>query len=276
MDEFKYAIKREQRRIQRLIELTNQYDHIDNLGTLILDRRETGIYCFERRDNTKKYLGKLDSEAAKACAKDHFIAEKRKRLLLDKALLTKFEKQYKYYDYESVFAALSKPYRAVIGENYIDERYEEIKQWANTDYRKNQAPFPDAEIYAIDGTRVRSKGECLHLNILINMGIPYRYDSVITITDGRGNTKNVSPDIMIQNYDYSLTIIEHLGRLFDKRYALDVGEKCYWYLQDGFILGKNYFVTSDDIFGGTDTRSIQDVAKLVWQRFISEALCDKV
>ena len=196
--------------------------------------------------------------------------EKRKRLIQDRKLLEKFAQQYLDYNHEAVFAALSNPYRIIAGEDFNDARYEEIKRWANADYEKNQAPFPAAEIYAVDGTRTRSKGECLHYNIYLGRGIPFRYDSIITITDGRGNTKNVSPDFMIQNYDYSLTIIEHLGRLFDMRYALDFGEKCYWYLQEGFILGKNFFVTSDDINGGTDTQAILEVAKAVERRFYGD------
>ncbi|MGX8774554.1 MAG: hypothetical protein ACSW8G_05805 [Bacillota bacterium] len=270
MNDFKDAIKREQRRIQGLIDLTDQFDHFEKRGALIADRRKSGIYCYEKRDNSKKYLGRSDSEAARDCLKYHYLAEKRKRLLLDRSLLENLVQQYLGYDSESVFAALPDSYRSIAVEDFNDERYEELKQWANADYVKNQAPFPDSVILAVDGTRVRSKGECLHYNILYGLGIPFRYDSVITITDGRGNTKNVSPDFMIQNYDHSLTIIEHLGRLFDMRYALDFGEKCYWYLQEGFILGKNFFVTSDDICGGTDTQAIMEVAKAVERRFYGD------
>ena len=41
-------------------------------------------------------------------------------------------------------------------------------------------------------------------------------------------------------------------------------------IQDGFILGKNFFVTSDDINGGTDTQAILEVAKAVERRFYGE------
>ena len=235
-----------------------------------MERRGASSYCYERKGKTKKYLGKSDSEAAKAFVKGHYLAEKRKRLLVDSSLLEKLDQQYLDYDSESVFAALPYSYRSIAAEDFNDARYEELKQWANADYMKNQAPFSDAEIYAIDGTRVRSKGECLHYNILLGLGIPFRYDSIITITDGYGNIRNISPDFMIQNYDYTLTIIEHLGRLFDKRYAIDYGEKCYWYIQEGFIPGKNFFVTSDDISGGTDTQAIWEVANAVERRFYGE------
>ena len=270
MNEFREAIKREQSRIQRLINLTDQNGGFEKRGSLIVDSRISGIYCYERCGKTKKYLGKSESEAAKACLRAHFLEEKRNRLLFDEGLLDNLTQQYMDYNYEAVFSALPDSYRKIALEDFNDRRYEELKQWAAEDYAKNNAPFPNAKIHALNGLRVRSKGECLHANILLNKGIPFRYDSIITITDSYGNTKNVSPDFMIQNYDYSLTIIEHLGRLFDKRYSLDFGEKCYWYMQEGFIPGKNFFITSDDINGGTDTQAIWEVAKAVERLFFAK------
>ena len=271
MNEFREAIKCEQRRIQSLINLTAESGSCEKRGVLVLDRRGTGIYCYEKRGKSKIYLGKSDSDAARDLAKSRFLAEKRKRLYHDAQLLQKLQEGFQDYSFDAVMSGLPRSYTSIIKEDFNNERYEELKQWAKANYVQNTVPFPDAGNYAMDGRRVRSKGECLIANALIEMGIPFRYDCVITITDDQGYSKKVSPDFMIQNFDYSLTIIEHLGRLFDKRYALDFGEKCYWYQQDGYVLGQNFFVTSDGNYGGTDTRSIQDVAKLVWQRFISEA-----
>jgi hypothetical protein len=269
MNEFKEAIKREQRRIERLVKLAAQNEVANKRGILLLERRGSSTYCYERKDKSKKYIGKVDSDAAKAFVRDHFLTEKNKRLLTDEKLLNNLAHNYQDYSYDAIMSALPASFRNIANEDFNDARYEELKRWASEDYTRNEAPFPEAEIYAVDGRRVRSKGECLHANILINKGIPFRYDSVITIADSHGNTKRLSPDFMIQCYDSSLAIIEHLGRLFDKRYALDFGEKCYWYLQAGFILGKNFFVTSDDIHGGTDTQAIMEVAKAVERLFYS-------
>jgi len=267
MNEFKEAIKREQSRIQRLIDLADQNERLEKRGTLIADKRGSSIYCYERRGKAKIYLGKSDSEAARACATYHFLTEKSSRLMFDKSLLEKLTQDYKEYNHEAIITALPASYRTILNEDFNNERYEELKRWANEDYLKNDAPFPESGIYTKDGRRVRSKGECIHGNILIDIGIPFRYDSIITITDRNGNTKRLSPDFLIQCFDRSLVIIEHLGRLFDKRYALDFGEKCYWYLQGGFILGKNFFVTSDDLYGGTDSQAIWETAKAVERLF---------
>jgi len=267
MNEFREAIKREQSRIEKLIALTDHVVRLEKRGALIADRRSSGIYCYERKGRSKKYLGKSDSDAARACAEYHFLTEKSNRLKRDRRLLEKLSQDYAEYNHEAVIAALPNAYRTVLCEDFNNERYEELKQWANEEYLKNDAPFPHSEIYLKDGRRVRSKGECLHGNILIDMGIPFRYDSIITVTDQNGHSRRLSPDFLIQCFDGSLVILEHLARLFDKRYALDFGEKSYWYLQAGFILGRNCFVTSDDLYGGTDSQAVWETAKAIERLF---------
>lgn len=270
MNIFEQEIKCEQRRISRLIDLTGHQCNEDKQGVLVLHKRKSGVYCYERSGATKKYLGKNDSVEAREYVRKRFLTEKRNRLITDKGILEKLMQQYQDYGFDAVMSGLPGSFRTILNEDFNDSRYEELKQWANMDYRKNEAPFPDNEIYTKDGLRVRSRGECLHANIYSDIGIPFRYDCLITIEDEYGNKKDVSPDFLIQCYNRVLIIIEHLGRLFDKQYALRFGEKCYWYLKAGFVPGKNFFVTSDDINGGIDTRAIWEVAKAVERLFYAE------
>lgn len=270
MNIFEQEIKSEQNRISKLLDLMDDYSDEDKQGVLVLHRKNGNIYCYERSGDSKKYLGKNDSDAAKEYVKRRFLTEKHSRLITDREILNKLMRQYQEYSFDAVMSGLPGSFRAIVNEDFNNSRYEELKQWANADYKKNDAPFPDNEIYTKDGLRVRSRGECLHANIYSDIGIPFRYDCMIRIEDEYGNAKDVSPDFMIQCYNRQLVIIEHLGRLFDKQYALRFGEKCYWYLQAGFVLGKNFFVTSDDIKGGIDTREIWEVAKAVERLFFAK------
>ena len=271
MNDFKEALKREQKRILRLADLTADADNLDKPSVMLLDKRGSKAYCYKKdENNVKKYIGTTDSEAAREILQNRYLKEKRSRLITDQKLVEKMMREYQDYSFEAVMAALPASYRAIAYEDFNNQRYEEIKAWANEDYPVNQAPFPDSENYAKDGRRVRSKGEEIHLNIYYDMGIPYRYDSLITITDQNGHKKTLSPDIIIQRFNRKFVIIEHAGRLFDKGYAIDFGEKCYWYLQAGYILGKNFFVTSDDLYGGTDSEAIYRVALEVERLFYEE------
>jgi len=271
MNEFKEAMKREQKRILRLVDLTADVENCDKHELLLLDKRGSRTYCYKRDcKGVKTYLGTAESEEARRLMRNRFLREKRKRLLKDQNLIEKVMQGYQDYSYDAVMSALPGSYRALADEDFNNKRYEEIKVWANDDYPVNEMPFPDAEIYTRDGRRVRSKGECLHLNILAELGIPARYDWLMTFEDQHGETKTLSPDIVIQCFNRSLVIIEHLGRLFNMGYSMKFGEKCYWYQQGGFVLGKNFFVTSDDKYGGTDSQAIWQVALEVERLFYGD------
>ena len=294
---FRDTLKNEQRRIQRLIDLTafpqesapssllpakdeNYFakgclpaNEIESEpGLLHLESRRNSVYCYEEwfshgKRIRKKYLGKLHSEPVNRHVKTKLQKERTKRLIHDRKLLQQMVDLYLEYDYASVVSSLPSSYQRAAGGDFFDERYEELKAWANADYVKNPYPFPKQEIYAVDGTRLRSKGECLLYNLLFEKGVLFRNDCEVIIVDQRGEHKKLYPDFLIQCFDGSFIIIEHLGRLTDLKYALDFGEKCYWYLQKGFILGKNFFVTSDDKYHGTDSHMMDELADKLERMF---------
>lgn len=265
-------IKTEQRRIQRLIDLSRIVDDSRKPGSISLERRGNTMYCYESSyENGKRvrrrYLGRPNSDAVRRYCSLRFREELSRRLLSNQKLLQKLEASYLECDPASVYAAMPTSCPRISSEIFVDERYENLKAWAAADYQKNSMPFPKVTHYAKDGTRVRSKGECIVYNLLLERGIPLRYDSLLTFYEKRGFSKMLSPDFLIQCYDGSFVIIEHLGYIGDKNYAIDYGEKCYWYLHEGFVPGKNFLVTSDDINGGTDSHAIMSVVSRVEQLF---------
>ena len=269
------ALKREQKRILRLADLTADAEKSEEPGYLLLEKRGGRTYCYKKsiedgQTYTKKYLGTADSEAAKQFVQNRYLREKRRRLITDQKLVEKMMQEYQDYNFEAVMAALPASYKAIAYEDFNNKRYEEIKAWANADYPVNERTFPKSVIRTQDGRRVRSKGECLLANILTEMGIPFRYDCIMTFMDKDGQTKELSPDILVQCFNSKLVIIEHAGLFSDRKYAMDFGDKCYWYLQEGYILGKNFFVTSDDKHGGTDSQAIMQVALQVERLFYAE------
>lgn len=277
MNYFKEDLKTEQRRIQRFIDLTGsdqplQMENAAHRGCLSVDRRGDSVYCYEVSRGTgsprrKKYLGDPDSPQVKSLIDARFREEKLRRLRKNAQLLEKMEAQYLDYDPEAVLSALPRTYQGLTSDDRFNQRYEEIRQWAAEDYPRNASPFPQAKIFAKDGRRMRSKGECIFYNLFAEHRLPNRYDSIITIADREGNVKKVSPDFVVQCLSGKLIIIEHLGWYSGMKYGYNFGEKCYWYLQGGFVLGENFFVTSDDANGGTDSQMIQKVVRQVERMF---------
>lgn len=256
---FMEAIKTEQRRIQRFIDLSRP-DGTER-GSLYVKKRGTQLYAYERWQQNdgpahKVYLGNVESEAAQKLFADKFKAKRLTYLQYNQKLLEKMQRQYREYDFDSIVADMPKTYRMTARNCSFDQRYEEIRKWAKAPYQRNTHPFPKAEIYAKDGTRVRSKGECIWYNLLLERGVLFRYDCAVTCTDQYGKRKTWYPDFLVLCFDGTLILIEHLGCMDDLSYSLDFGEKSYWYFQEGFILGKNYFVTSDDPDHGTDSQMI--------------------
>lgn len=326
MNYFKDTIKLEQKRIQRLIDLTPPLQPLHESGSCALNvarRRNTayyyGLWRAPGAPVRKEYLGTAQSPRVRQLVTARYRDEMMRRLEHNSQLLQKLDDGFLDYDDEAILAALPATYRDAAAANRnaaatqnaarphqgnaaamrsngrtidsssktmggsanavdgntlsftsgihcFDQRYEEICQWA-ADYERNSAPFPKAEIYAKDGTRMRSKGECIIYNIFDERRLPNRYDSVITIFDHDGHSRDLSPDFLIQCLDGSLIILEHLGWSSGLKYGYDFGEKCYWYLQSGFVLGKNFFVTSDDVNGGTDSRMVLKVVEQVERLF---------
>lgn len=256
---FTEAIKTEQRRIQRFIDLSNPGS--TERGSLYIQKQGGNFYAFERWHEKggrmrKVYLGTLEADAVQELFADKFKVKRLKRLQYDQKLLEKLERQYQDYDFDSIVADMPRAYNIAARNNSFDQRYEEIRKWAEAPYPKNTIPFPEAENYAKDGTRLRSKGECIWYNLLQERGILFRYDCAVTFVDQYGKRKTWYPDFLILCFDGTIILIEHLGGMGDLSYAMDFGEKSYWYFQNGFILGKNYFVTSDDPDYGTDSQMI--------------------
>ena len=253
------AIKTEQERIQRFIDLSRP-DGAER-GSLYIRKQGPRLYAYERWQQKggparKVYLGRVESEAVRKLFADKFKAERLTRLQYDQKLLEKLERQYREYDFDSIVGDMPKTYRMAARNCSFDQRYEEIREWAEAPYIRNPYPFPKAEIFAKDGTRLRSKGECIWYNLLLERGILFRFDCEATFTDRYGKQKTLYPDFLIQCFDGTIILVEHLGGMDDLSYAMDLGEKSYWYFQKGFILGKNYFVTSDDPKHGTDSQMI--------------------
>ena len=230
MNDLKEALKREQKRILRLADLTAGADDLDKPSVLLLDKRGDRTYCYIKDEkNAKKYLGTADSKAARQVMRGRYLQEKRSRLITDQKLVEKMMQEYQDYSYEAVMAALPDSYRAIACEDFNNQRYEEIKAWANEDYH------------------------CL---------MPFK--------DQNGRIRELSPDVLIQRFNHQFVIIEHAGMLSDPGYAMRFGEKCHIYLQNGYVLGKNFFVTSDDKYGGTDSEAIYQVALEVERLFYAE------
>ena len=110
----------------------------------------------------------------------------------------------------------------------------------------------------LKGDRVRSKSELIIANMLQTMKIPYHYEEEMVIG---GIT--VAPDFHIYVRSESrFVILEHFGRMFDAGYQAEYGRKVGLYISNGYMPGRDLFMTYDDKDGNLDTQRIEELIEL--------------
>lgn len=124
--------------------------------------------------------------------------------------------------------------------------------------RHDVIPYAEHLIHRTEkGHMVRSKSELVIANMLYYMGIEYEYERLLV---GDAIPDRLRPDFTFVNPAGDLILWEHLGMLIRDDYRQAWEWKCNWYAQNGFVLGKNLFMTEDDDRGGLDSTKVRDVA----------------
>lgn len=112
-------------------------------------------------------------------------------------------------------------------------------EWMKKPYKKNKAYQEHLTCKAPDGQMVRSKSEAEIIAVLIELGIPYRYECALT-EDGQ----TYYPDftLWLPEYD-TFKYWEHLGRTDDPSYRNEAFNKIGWYIDHGIIPQENLILT---------------------------------
>ncbi len=232
------------------------------------------FYCRTKRDGklVRDFLGKADSILVKQAKAEQMRAALADALSFDVELFEDVMKKFKPFDVHSLERSIPPCLQNVSADFVVDESVQMLWDWAKQEYERNSTPFPKQENYAIDGTRVRSKGEELWYNDFTTLWVPMRYDPVMELINpkpgilGPGNRIWKSPDFLLKCIDGTYIIVEHLGMLQDNRYADDFKEKVQIFQANGFVPGVNFYIMSDDIYGGTNSRAIHEmVDEIKWK-----------
>ena len=221
--------------------------------------------------NKREYIGEADSLKLRKLVKESFKDVLLKAVRQDIEALDTLANNYLPYDKPHIMSHLSPCVRDLHFDLSFTTVMNSLYDWAHQDYERNPTPFRDPVILAKDGTRVRSKSECLIYNALLGFGIPFRYDPLLSFwaldSSGKKILVHKSPDFQIKCPDGSFILIEHAGFLKSNEYAIDLAKKTQLYLLNGYILGYSLFITSDDIDGGIDTQEINNLIKAIAVRF---------
>lgn len=104
-----------------------------------------------------------------------------------------------------------------------------------------------------EGIFVRSKSEVIIANLLHEEKIEFEYERKFDTSNGWR-----LPDFSIATRDDELIILEHLGMLHKPSYREEWEIKKKFYERNGYIIGQNLFVTTEDENGAIDSKSIKE------------------
>ena len=131
-----------------------------------------------------------------------------------------------------------------------DETYS--KMWRAVSYEGlGFSPDDKTEYYSNLGERMRSKSEITIANMLLEHGIPYKYECPFIVSNG----KKLYPDFTILDVKRRRNVYwEHLGRMGDLSYVSKNLWKLDEYKKNGIYLGINLFISFESEVSPMGTR----------------------
>ena len=211
----------------------------------LLSRKEYLNICLPAIQNNIKLLESLLTRYRSLDPSDIISAARRAyRLLPDKSFFTG---QHENDLWETV-ADLE-----TLTDNLIEYRCEEHKEWANADYPKNTLECRGLHLTSF-GLRVRSRGEIVIAEVAHTLGIPFRYDQLISLDDG----STISPDFTFEDHFYEEFYIEYCGMMDYPDYIRRHLIKRAHYERSGINEWNNirYIYSKDDSLNATEVRHI--------------------
>ena len=188
------------------------------------------------------------------------------RLLRDKPVVERLlriaKAKFRRFDPQSIDAQLKPAYIDHTGLVNKNPAFMSDAVWKKTSYRHSSRPVLPGQAYVTsDGTKVRSKGELIIYNVLVFLGVPFRYEEVITMIDENGRKVTRCPDFVIRRPDGREVILEYLGMLSDEKYAADNFEKFMLYWRNGYVLNDTLFYVMDDVNGTLNAEVVADIIR---------------
>ena len=229
-------------------------------GSLVYKKVKGEFYYYHQfyvgKVKKYEYLGKYNDEKVLKFKAAKFNALRLKVLKQDLTLLMNLREKYVSYAPMEIHRRLPSSYKDLPDECYVDDNFERICDWAMEDYEGSSFPFTSTGCTTIDGTKVRSKGECIWYDTLYRYKIPFRYEETLKLRVKDGRKAAVHPDFSIMCYNGREIFIEHAGMLLKSSYMEDFKWKITTYLHNNIVMGDNLFVTSDNKDSGINSQMI--------------------
>ena len=222
-------------------------------------------YIFDPEKAAFKYAGTCNDEEVRKIKQAHFLKLMTIELLREKQLIENILRKTRGTGYTDIDEKLRKAYKGAQISN-IGCGSAKAAEWKQSmeQYKSTFPPFRPEELIVTtrDGTRVRSRGEALIYNYLLDIGITFVYELPLRINyDGKRSL--LLPDFTIlSEVDFETVIyIEHQGMMNTPKYRNKFNDAVFKYWLNNYIPERDVFFTFDLPNGGFDDAPVKDIVR---------------
>lgn len=198
-------------------------------------------YFNSTEENEKKgtYIPKSEIKTVKALAQKDYAERFLKDAVAEKDYWCKVLQKISAFGTDTAYEKLSDKRKALVAPYILpDDKYAQL--WQAADYAASPYNAENKKHPTRRGELVRSKSEVMIANVLDDLGIPYRYEQVLRLKDGR----IYYPDFTLLDLRTREEVyLEHFGMLDDPQYLTRACAKIHEYEKNGIFPGVNLLTT---------------------------------
>ena len=228
---------------------------LDDAATLHYSKRKCGYQYYLRREGgSREYIRKTNMDIAYLIAQREYDLRVKAELVKQKKSIEGILKNYDVGAIANIYAKTCDAKRELISpiiqpdESFVAEWQKEHKGGLN--------PYPSQGKYMTNnGEMVRSKSEKIIADMLDKYGVPYTYEPVIVLKNG----KKAYPDFAVLNIRTRKTMYwEHLGMITDGEYASANWDKIKKYDKSGIKMWEKLIVSMESDVEPLDVSEIKE------------------
>ncbi len=197
--------------------------------------RKNGFQYYLMENGKRIYVKNQDMDMVRGIVQKDYEEAIYKELTTVRYRIQRFLKCYDVTQINKVYSNLAEARKQLVKPLIpTDEQF--VEEWYQS-HKDNQNSFPEKGTYlTAHGEHVRSKSEKIIADLFEKYEIPYRYEPMLKLSDGRC----VFPDFVVLNLRRRKTIYwEHFGLITDGEYAKKTLQKLSFYEESGLVVGKD-------------------------------------
>lgn len=225
---------------------------------------------FIPEQNTYKYLGSGRSSEVRKIKEAHFLERSIKDLTSEIHHVEQFLYKSKGVSYDDINARLPKVYRNACVP-HVKSSSDMAIAWKEKmeEYKASFPPYRPEELIhrTHDNTLVRSKGEALIYNYLLELGVTFVYELPLRIKIGDKDGLLLPDFTILSERDYKTVLyLEHQGMMSVSKYRTKFNDTVYKYWLNNYLPERDVFFTFDSPNGGFDDTPVKNIVQMYIKR----------